>query len=76
MEGDIILLQDVFKYETIPSADRKYAGELVATGLRPKFVDKLIEHGVEVPAGRVPGAAPCAGADPEPPSVGPCAQAT
>ena len=50
MEGDIILLQDVFKYETIPSADRKYAGELVATGLRPKFVDKLIEHGVEVPA--------------------------
>jgi pilus assembly protein CpaF len=50
MEGDIILLQDVFKFETIPSADKKYAGELVATGLRPKFVDKLIEHGVEVPA--------------------------
>jgi pilus assembly protein CpaF len=50
MEGDIILLQDVFKYETIPSADKKHAGELVATGLRPKFVDRLIEHGVDVPA--------------------------
>ena len=60
MEGDIILLQDVFKYETIPSADRKYTGELVATGLRPKFVDKLIEHGVEVPAAafRAPRRAP------------------
>ena len=60
MEGDIILLQDVFKYETIPSADKKYAGELVATGLRPKFVDKLIEHGVEVPAAafRAPRRAP------------------
>jgi pilus assembly protein CpaF len=50
MEGDIILLQDVFKWEPTPGADKKYAGELVATGLRPKFVDKLIDHGVEVPA--------------------------
>ena len=50
MEGDIILLQDVFKYESIPNAEKKHAGELVATGLRPKFVDKLIEQGVEVPA--------------------------
>jgi pilus assembly protein CpaF len=50
MEGDIILLQDVFKYETTPNAEKKYAGELVATGLRPKFVDRLVEHGVEVPA--------------------------
>ncbi|MFP5322556.1 MAG: CpaF family protein [Acidimicrobiia bacterium] len=50
MEGDIILLQDVFKWEPVPGGESKYAGELVATGLRPKFVDKLAEHGVEVPA--------------------------
>ena len=25
-------------------------GQLVATGLRPKFIDKIAEHGVEVPA--------------------------
>jgi pilus assembly protein CpaF len=50
MEGDIILLQDVFKWEPIAGADQKYAGELVATGLRPKFVDKLAEHDVELPA--------------------------
>jgi len=60
MEGDIILLQDVFKWEPIPGAEQKYAGELVATGLRPKFVDKLLEHGVEVPAAafRAPRRAP------------------
>ena len=49
MEGDIILLQDVFKYE-MDGATGRYSGQLVATGLRPKFVDKLKEHGVEIPA--------------------------
>jgi pilus assembly protein CpaF len=45
LEGDIILLQDIFKYRTTASG-----GELVATGLRPKFLDKLAEAKVEVPA--------------------------
>ncbi len=49
MEGDIILLQDVFKYE-MDGATGRYSGQLAATGLRPKFVDKLKEHGVEIPA--------------------------
>ncbi len=46
MEGDTILLQDVFHYEMRGHE----GGELVPTGLRPKFVDKLADHGVEVPA--------------------------
>ena len=51
LEGDIILLQDIFKYRTLPgSAAGKVSGELVATGLRPKFLDKLAENAVEVPA--------------------------
>jgi pilus assembly protein CpaF len=50
LEGDIILLQDIFKYRTIPGSTGKGTGELVATGLRPKFLDKLAESGVEVPA--------------------------
>ena len=50
MEGDMILLQEVFKFEHHPTAETKYAGELVSTGLRPKFLDKLLEHGIEVPA--------------------------
>ncbi|MEO7557243.1 MAG: CpaF family protein, partial [Acidimicrobiales bacterium] len=52
MEGDIILLQEIFKYRFLPSTDRgKPAGELAATGLRPKFIEKLVDRGVEVPAG-------------------------
>jgi pilus assembly protein CpaF len=50
LEGDMILLQDIFKYRTLPGATGKPTGELVATGLRPKFLDKLHENSVEVPA--------------------------
>jgi pilus assembly protein CpaF len=51
MEGDTILLQDIYKYRYLPGGERgKPAGELVATGLRPKFMDKLIERDIEVPA--------------------------
>ncbi len=46
MEGDTILLQDIFHYELAGGEQ----GELVASGLRPKFIDKIAEHGVEVPA--------------------------
>ncbi len=55
MEGDTILLQDIFKYRMAPrqigeEAPPGASGELVATGLRPKFLDKLKENGVDVPA--------------------------
>jgi len=50
LEGDIILLQDIFKYRATPGAGGKMTGELVATGLRPKFLDKLTDASVEVPA--------------------------
>ncbi|HEV3354108.1 MAG TPA: CpaF family protein [Acidimicrobiales bacterium] len=50
MEGDTILLQEVFKYRNTSSRDGRPSGELAATGLRPKFVDKLNEAGIELPA--------------------------
>ncbi len=51
MEGDTILLQDIFKFRLGPRGDEgKVDGELVTTGLRPKFLDKLSEVGVDVPA--------------------------
>ena len=46
----MILLQDIFKYRSVPGQSGKAGGELVATGLRPKFIDKLNENNVEVPA--------------------------
>ncbi|HEY9556296.1 MAG TPA: hypothetical protein VIR58_06150, partial [Acidimicrobiales bacterium] len=51
MEGDTILLQDIFKYRSVPGeGEAAPGGELVATGLRPKFVDKLAEASIAVPA--------------------------
>ncbi|HZN13522.1 MAG TPA: CpaF family protein [Acidimicrobiales bacterium] len=50
LEGDTLLLQDVFRYRTNTPVNGKTHGELVATGLRPKFIDRLREAGVEVPA--------------------------
>ena len=44
MEGDIITLQDIYKY------DYK-AMRLVATGIRPEFVDQLADRGVTLPGG-------------------------
>jgi pilus assembly protein CpaF len=50
MEGDIILLQDIFRWRPGVGANGKPGGELVATGLRPKFLDKLAAADIEVPA--------------------------
>ena len=61
MEGDTILLQDIFKFRLHPKADgAKVSGELVATGLRPKFLDKLQEQGIDVPAKAFRAPAPLA----------------
>ncbi len=48
LEGDIILLQDIFKFRPAPGSAS--AGELVSTGLRPKFLDRLGEQNIDVPA--------------------------
>jgi pilus assembly protein CpaF len=50
MEGDTILLQEVFRFRPQLAPDGKQLGTLDATGLRPKFLEKLKSHGVEIPA--------------------------
>jgi len=50
MEGDTILLQEVFRFRPQLSAEGKQLGQMESTGLRPKFLEKLKAHGVEVPA--------------------------
>ena len=47
MEGDTILLQDVFKHHPGPNGT---TGDVVPTGLRPRFVERIAERGVELPA--------------------------
>ena len=55
LEGDAVLLQDVFAYRAARARDGSSDGELVPTGLRPRFAEKLdLPEGVFV--GRTPGA--------------------
>jgi pilus assembly protein CpaF len=52
MEGDIISLQDLFLFDYSAGMDEdgKFRGGLKATGLRPRFVDRLAEQGIKIPA--------------------------
>jgi pilus assembly protein CpaF len=49
MEGDIITLQDIFQYENEGVDDRnRIRGHFKATGVRPKFIDKLQAAGIHL----------------------------
>jgi pilus assembly protein CpaF len=50
LEGDVVLLQDIFHYRALPLENGKPAGALVATGLRPKLIDRLQALEIDVPA--------------------------
>ncbi len=50
MEGDVVTLQDVFVFDQSPGfdADGRSLGRLVASGLRPKLLEKLAHANVAV----------------------------
>lgn len=50
MEGDVITLQDIFVFEqTGKDENGKIIGRVKATGIRPKFLEKLAANGINVP---------------------------
>ena len=50
MEGDVIIMQDIFVYEQSGVDERgKLIGRLRPTGIRPKFMEKLESHGIYLP---------------------------
>ena len=52
MEGDTIVLQDLFKYvQTSIDENGKSVGYYEATGLQPMFMQKFKMNGVELPKG-------------------------
>jgi pilus assembly protein CpaF len=52
MEGSVISMQDIFLYRrTGRSASGEVLGEFVATGIRPRCADLLLQSGVELPEG-------------------------
>ena len=50
MEGDIITTQDVFLFDYAAGVDEngKFKGGLKSMGLRPRFLERLSDHGVHV----------------------------
>jgi pilus assembly protein CpaF len=52
MEGDVVTLSDlfVFDFSTGHDEDGRLMGSVAPTGLRPRFADRLRDHGIELPA--------------------------
>ena len=50
LEGDIIQMQEIFKYvRTGTAADGSVQGHFVATGVRPRFLGHLSNQGITIP---------------------------
>ncbi|MDP9265198.1 MAG: CpaF family protein [Chloroflexota bacterium] len=49
MEGDTIVLQDVFVFEQTGYVDGRVQGRLRPTGIRPKFTEKFEAAGIRLP---------------------------
>jgi pilus assembly protein CpaF len=51
MEGEIITMQDAFAFDFAAGvdADGRFKGHAVPTGVRPRFVDRFIDLGIDVP---------------------------
>ncbi|HZY22494.1 MAG TPA: CpaF family protein, partial [Beijerinckiaceae bacterium] len=50
MEGEIIQMQEIFKYvRTGTDGDGNIQGHHVATGVRPRFLRELVAHGINIP---------------------------
>ena len=49
MEGDVITMSDIFKFEQAGYEDGRVIGALRATGLRPRAMTKIEEAGIQLP---------------------------
>ena len=49
MEGDVIVMQDIFVFEQSGVVEGKIQGRLKPTGIRPKFVEKFDSAGIHLP---------------------------
>jgi pilus assembly protein CpaF len=50
MEGDTIVMQDIFRFQQVGVEDGKVIGRLRPTGIRPKFMEKLEAANIRVPS--------------------------
>jgi hypothetical protein len=49
-EGEVITLQDIFLFDYSAGVDEngRFLGQLKATGVRPKFAEKLVDQGIHL----------------------------
>jgi pilus assembly protein CpaF len=50
MEGDVIQMQEIFRFVQTGISDGKVLGQLQPTGIRPRFYDKIKLAGIQLPA--------------------------
>jgi pilus assembly protein CpaF len=50
MEGDVIVMQDIFRLQQMGFRDGRVLAQLRPTGVRPKFADKIEQAGIRLPA--------------------------
>jgi pilus assembly protein CpaF len=51
MEGDVIVMQDVFVFEQTGVVEGRIQGRLKPTGIRPKFVERFEIQGIHLAPG-------------------------
>jgi pilus assembly protein CpaF len=49
LEGDAIVMQDIFVYEQTAFQNGRVIGQLKSTGLRPKFSEKFAMNNIDIP---------------------------
>jgi pilus assembly protein CpaF len=49
MEGDVITMSDLFLFEQTGMDAQRIVGRIVPTGLRPKYVDRITDAGIQLP---------------------------
>jgi pilus assembly protein CpaF len=49
MEGEMVTLTDIFEFEQTGFENNKIVGRLRATGIRPKFYDRIEDAGINLP---------------------------
>lgn len=49
MEGDVVVMQDIFQFEQTAFEGGKVIGRLKPTGIRPKFMEQIDQAGIRLP---------------------------
>lgn len=50
MEGDVVVMQDIFRFQQAGFKDGRILGRLEPTGIRPKFYEKIERAGIRLPS--------------------------